>query len=121
MLVLFFYIKGAADSNWHVGIIKNLIDQNCPAGVLKLIHSYLSDRSASFENVTSLKLENSCHQGGILSPSLWSININDLIELNIEIKCKFQGCTDDVCVVITGSKVASMKRLATNVFKRFTV
>ena len=64
-----------------------------------MLLSYLSDRFVCFENVTSLKLENSHLQGGILSPFLWSISTKDLLELNIDINCKVQAHVNVVCVV----------------------
>jgi len=108
--MLVFDIKGAFDNAWLTRIIKKLTNQKCPPGILKLIYNYLSDRFVCFENVTSFKLENSCPQGGIMSPFLWLKNINHLLELNIDINCKVQANADGVCVIIMGSKIASMER-----------
>jgi len=54
-----------------------------------------------------------------LSLFLRCIDVNDVIELNIDINCEVEAYADAECVVITGSKVASMERLAISVFERF--
>ncbi|KAK2711123.1 hypothetical protein QYM36_012333, partial [Artemia franciscana] len=119
-LCIFFYIKGAFDSAWHPGILKKLKAKSCPDGLLNLIYSYFSDRVVTYKGEYSYILERSCPQGGILSPLLWSVNINDLLEINIP-NVKIQAYADDVCAIITSSKISTLESLASRVFSYFRI
>ena len=99
-LCLFFDIRGAFDNAWHPGIVNKLKDSGCPIWMVKLLHSYLSDRIVSYSNEFSLNIEKSCPQGGILSPFLWSIN--DLLDLNLSNNYHIQAYADDVYFIIAG-------------------
>ncbi|KAK2703746.1 hypothetical protein QYM36_017883 [Artemia franciscana] len=100
-LCLFFDIKGAFDNAWHPGILKKLKDKKCPIQLLRLVKSFLSDRTVSYGKDVSRKLEKSCPQGSILSPFLWLININDLLEMDFGENCTIQAYADDVTVILT--------------------
>ncbi|KAK2720117.1 hypothetical protein QYM36_004127 [Artemia franciscana] len=100
-LCLFFDIKGAFDNAWHPGILKKLKDKKCPTQLLRLVKSFLSDRTVSYGKDVSRKLEKSCPQGSILSPFLWLININDLLEMDFGENCTIQAYADDVTVILT--------------------
>ncbi|KAK2725336.1 hypothetical protein QYM36_001700, partial [Artemia franciscana] len=119
-LCTFFYIKGAFDSAWHPGILKKLKAKSCPDGLLNLIYSYFSDRVVTYKGEYSCILERSCPQGGILSPLLWLANINDLLEINIP-NVKIQAYADDVCAIITSSKISTLESLASRVFSYFQI
>ena len=90
-----------------------------PSDLIKLIHSYLSDRTVVYENVNLHKLEKSCPQGGILSPFLWLVNINDILEININYNCLIQAYADDTCVVITAKNVSTLEKIANRIFENF--
>ncbi|KAK2710642.1 hypothetical protein QYM36_011983 [Artemia franciscana] len=100
-LCLFFDIKGAFDNAWDPGILKKLKDKKCPTQLLRLVKSFLSDRTVSYGKDVSRKLEKSCPQGSILSPFLWLININDLLEMDFGENCTIQAYADDVTVILT--------------------
>ena len=102
----FFYIKSAFDSAWHPGILKNLKAKSYPDGLLNLIYSYFSDRVVTYKGEYSCILKRSCPQGGILSPLLWSVNINDLLAIDIP-NVKIQAYADNVCAIITSSKIST--------------
>ena len=118
-LCIFFDIKGAFDNAWHPGIIKKLKEKECPSGLIKLIHSYLSDRTVAYENGNLHLLEKSCPQGGILSPFLWLININDILEININENCLIQAYADDICAIITAKNVSTLEKVANKIFESF--
>ncbi|KAK2726164.1 hypothetical protein QYM36_000573 [Artemia franciscana] len=68
----------------------------------------------------SFIVERSCPQGGILSSLLWSININDLIVLSIP-NVKIEAYADDVCTIITSSKIATLESLSSREFLYFQI
>jgi len=49
---------------------------------------------------------------------LWSVNINFLLELNIP-NVKIQAYTDDVCAIITSSKISALESMSSMVFSYF--
>ena len=103
-LCLLFDIKGAFDNAWHPGILKKLLDLGCPTPLVMLIKSYLSDRSVSYgdkaDNITRT-LQKSCPQGSILSPFLWSINVDDLLRSDLPTGSTIQAYADDICITIS--------------------
>ncbi|KAK2723726.1 hypothetical protein QYM36_002164, partial [Artemia franciscana] len=120
-LCLFFDIKGAFDNAWHPGILKKLKDKKCPIQLLRLVKSFLSDRTVSYGKDVSRKLEKSCPQGSILSPFLWLININDLLEMDFGENCTIQAYADDVTVILTGKNILFLENLAEKIFQKFEV
>ncbi|KAK2707029.1 hypothetical protein QYM36_014899 [Artemia franciscana] len=87
-------------------------------GILTKVKKIPGDRVVTYKLEYSCILKRSCPQGGILSPLLWSININDLLEINIP-NVKIQAYADDVCAIITSSKIATLESLSSRVFSPF--
>ncbi|KZS04064.1 Uncharacterized protein APZ42_033066 [Daphnia magna] len=80
----FLDIKSAFDAAWHPAIISALDSRNCPRYLTQLILSFLSDRTAFFSLNESSLIVNvglRCPQGGVLSPFLWSVLIDDVLRL----------------------------------------
>ena len=75
-------IAAAFDKAWHPAILKNLRDKNMPLHLIKLIASFLNNRSTSLDfgsgNAPKL-LSRSTPQGSVLSPFLWNIFIDPLL------------------------------------------
>lgn len=80
--VIFLDISGAFDRTWHDGILFRLLQYQVPLPLVQLIRSFLSDRTISLSLVGETRqetLDQGCPQGGVLSPILWNILINDLL------------------------------------------
>ncbi|KAK2722673.1 hypothetical protein QYM36_003005 [Artemia franciscana] len=121
-LSLFFDIKGAFDNAWHPGILYKLVDKGFDLSLIKIIESYLSDRCAMYGNSSDFfntSLEKSCPQGGILSPFLWLINIDDLLRVNFGRHCVVQAYADDICATISADTPQKLIHMANGVFMRF--
>ncbi|CAM9260083.1 unnamed protein product, partial [Heterosigma akashiwo] len=83
-LAFFLDISGAFDRCWHPLVLKTLIDKGCPRYLVRIIKDYLCDRKVtlSYGGVTISKiLTAGCPQGGVLSPFIWKLYINTLLEL----------------------------------------
>ena len=76
-------IAAAFDRAWHPAILKNLIDKDMPLPYVKLIQNYLLDRQISLSyggGTASKTLTRSTPQGAVLSPFLWDIFLDTLLD-----------------------------------------
>jgi hypothetical protein len=82
VLSFFFDISQAFDKVWHAGIIFKVINLNFPLYIIKWLHFYLEDRifCIKVDSYTSIFRKITCGvpQGAVLSPTLFSIYINDI-------------------------------------------
>ena len=98
-LCIFFDIAGAFDKVWHKGLLFKLHTIRIPYYLIKIIGAFLKNRTfcVKIEGVCSSFREIECGvpQEGVLSPSLFSIYINDvpLAEMENELSLLF---ADDI-------------------------
>ena len=102
-LAFFLDISGAFDKCWHPLVLKTLIDKGCPRYLVNIINDYLHDRKVTLSSggvSLSKILTTGCPQGGVLSPFIWKLYINSLLELleRIHGSDDFQGWADDLVV-----------------------
>ena len=69
----------------------------------RFIHTQFSDQSSI------RKINSGCPQGDVISPILWSLVVNELLELLISTCIWAQGYADNVvlCTVVTDAQTAS--------------
>ena len=95
-------IKSAFDSAWHQAILAALIRRGCPNYLVRLVSSFLSNRKVTLSHNCS-KVESDvnlgCPQGGVLSPFLWVILIDDLLRLNFPFPFRIIAYADDLTVM----------------------
>ncbi len=108
----FFDIKSAFDSAWHPAILLALVKRSCPPYLIKLIRSFLSNRKArlslaneSVETTVNMGWGESTppwgHQGGVLSPFLWVILVDDLLRCSFPFPFVIIAYADDITVCVS--------------------
>ena len=105
----FLDIKSAFDSAWHPAIILALKKRSCPLYLVKIISSFLTDRTAlinphgaPFSKTISL----GCPQGGVLSPFLWNILVDDVLRISMPFPIKFVAYADDLTIATSHKDAA---------------
>lgn len=101
----FFDIAGAFDNAPSKVIIKALQDRKAKSTTIKWISTLLTTRKVTTKNGTSeitVKATKGCPQGGVLSPLLWCLIVDELItKLNKE-DIYTQAYSDDGTILISG-------------------
>ena len=99
----FLDIEGAFD-NVSFDSIEKALSKNCKSpGVNRWIMSMIRRRTTKVElqgKEKVISILRGCPQGGILSPFLWNLVINELLEFTRDmIPCDLQGFADDIALV----------------------
>ncbi|GFT62960.1 RNA-directed DNA polymerase from mobile element jockey [Trichonephila clavipes] len=112
---LFLDVKKAFDRMWHDGLIYKLILFKFPTYLIKIIHSYLDNRTfnVKLNNVLSSQrpILASTPQGSILSPALCNIYTSDFPTDNNMTVCLF---ADDAALLCTRNTVQEAMNLTQN-------
>jgi hypothetical protein len=95
----FLDIKSTFDAAWHQEIISALDSWKYPRYMTRLILGFLSDSTANLSlgsTVSSVRVDLGCPQGGVLSPILWSVLIEDVLRLKFPFPSLSVGFADDL-------------------------
>ena len=99
---VFLDIRSAFDSAWHPAIISALLKRSCPLYLIHLINSFLSNRKAILVHGSTTfekEVKTGCPQGGVLSPFLWNVMVDDLLRIKFPFLCKLIAYADDLTVI----------------------
>ena len=97
----FLDIKSAFDSAWHPAILMALLKRKCPLYLTRMISSFLTNRNAVISHGTEnlqVKLSLGCPQGGVLSPFLWNVVLDDVLRLVFPFDYLLIAYADDLAV-----------------------
>ncbi|KZR96923.1 Uncharacterized protein APZ42_008471, partial [Daphnia magna] len=97
----FLDIKSAFDAAWHPAIISSLLKRGCPLYLVRLVSCFLSQRTAilSHNELSKSHIVNlGCPQGGVLSPFLWAILIDDVLRFSFPFPHLSIGYADDLTI-----------------------
>lgn len=97
-------IKSAFDTAWHPAIIDALASKGCPPYLVKLIHSFLSNRKATLTSNSSeitINISTGCPQGSVLSAFLWIVLIDDLLRKTFPFPVLIIAYADDITISVS--------------------
>ena len=99
--------KGAFDNASHRLIMNSLDNLNCPTYICSIISHYLNNRKIIVKtNHTMCNHHPSgrgCPQGGVLSPLLWNIALDNLLNILSESNINTTAYADDLTLVISAT------------------
>lgn len=105
-------ISAAFDNTWYPAVIQLLDQHNVPSALIKIIKSYLSNRIAVFTHSsmsTKKSITKGCPQGGVFSPLLWNILINDLLSNFSFQNSKILSFADDITLITWNVDIPSLE------------
>ena len=97
-------IKSAFDKAWCPAILAALGKRQCPRYLIKLIHSFLTDRTAILETGNAeleVEIQIGCPQGSLISPFLWNILVDDLLRSFFPFSFSILAYADDLTLTAT--------------------
>ena len=105
-LATFLDIQGAFDNTSHLSILNLLRNIGINHYLSIWIKTLLSDRIIQmniYDESIEKKTTRGCPQGGVLSPLLWNLVVNSLIEYLNNMGYYTQGYADDIVILILGN------------------
>ena len=113
VVAVFFDLEKAYDTTWRYGILKDIHKLGLRVRLPTFIENFLADRTMQVRVGSSLSdyydQEQGVPQGGVLSTTLFSIKINDIV------KClgNLTDCSlyvDDFCICYRSKRMATIER-----------
>lgn len=105
-------IAGAFDNAFWPSIYHSLDHLKVPAQLINIIKSYLNDRKIVFDHnglKTQKTLSRGTPQGGVISPLLWNIILDELLQTFNIPNCELTAYADDVTAVCWDKNVSDLK------------
>ncbi|GFT34295.1 RNA-directed DNA polymerase from mobile element jockey [Trichonephila clavipes] len=103
---VFLDIQKAFDRVWHVGLLYKLIKINTPPHLIKLINSFLKNRSFTVKvnntHSSNRRIIAGTPQGSSISPILFNIYVNDIPRTSQSTICMF---ADDTAILAQSNEL----------------
>lgn len=125
-ITLFLDMEGAFDNTSHQAIERSLLNRGVEQPITEWIMNLLRSRRAEMEvgdKTVGIQTTRGCPQGGVLSPLLWSLVVDDLLQRLTAAGIDCQGYADDIELSVRGkisiSEMCSRVQLGLNICKRW--
>ncbi|UYV66036.1 hypothetical protein LAZ67_3006256 [Cordylochernes scorpioides] len=114
-------ISAAFDNAWWPALMKRLDEDGVQASMIKLLQLYFDNRRIRFRYSSTeinKKLSKGCPQGGPLSPTLWNILINEILNNNLDDNCETIGYADDITLICWNKTPEQLRKTIDNVLRK---
>ncbi|UYV76434.1 hypothetical protein LAZ67_14000393 [Cordylochernes scorpioides] len=114
-------ISAAFDNAWWPALMKRLDEDGVQASTIKLLQSYFDNRRIRFRfssTEINKKLSKGCPQGGPLSPTLWNILINEILNNSLDDNCETIGYADDITLICWNKTPEQLRKTIDNVLRK---
>ena len=121
VLGAFLDIEGAFDNTRCSSIMSSLENYSSPNFINAIIKKMLLERNVVLkfdEHSIKRKVIKGCPQGGVLSPLLWNIVVDELIVTLNKSGFFCQGYADDIVIMVKGRHLGTMCDLLNNAFSK---
>ncbi|UYV72833.1 hypothetical protein LAZ67_10000923 [Cordylochernes scorpioides] len=114
-------ISAAFDNAWWPALMKRLDEDGVQASTIKLLQSYFDNRRIRYRYSSTeinKKLSKGCPQGGPLSPTLWNIIINEIMNKSLDDICETIGYADDITLICWNKTPEQLRKTIDNVLRK---
>lgn len=114
-------IEGAFDNTSYEAIEKAVRARGLDPSTVAWIKCMLKSCGISAklgETTATIGATRGCPQGGVLSPLLWSLVVDDLLKALSDSGYDVQGYADDLVIVVRGKHDETISRLMQNAFDK---
>lgn len=104
-IVAFLDIEGAFDNASYLSIVSAMHRRKFDPCIATWVHAMLANRQISSElggSCVTVKATRECPQGGVLSPLLWSLVVDELLDSLERRGFEVVGYADDVVIIVRG-------------------
>lgn len=104
-LAAFLDVEGAFSNTSYQSMVNAIEEAGVSKTVCRWVSSMLEGRRVTatlFEETVELRATRGCAQGGVLSPLLWNLVVNKLLEILFGRGVYVQGYADDIVILIIG-------------------
>lgn len=104
-LCAFLDIEGAFDNTPHEAILEAARKKGIEPETTKWIYAMLKSRTTTAklgDSTITAQTHRGCPQGGVLSPFLWSVVVDELLQKQTEHGIEVIGYADDLVIIIRG-------------------
>ena len=96
LVAVFIDVEKAFDSVWHTGLRYKLMNSELPSKIIRLMCSFISDRTITVEMSDKVKPNAGTPQGSVLSPLLFLMYVNDIPVDPMNNQVKISQFADDL-------------------------
>ncbi|UYV60624.1 K02A2.6-like [Cordylochernes scorpioides] len=114
-------ISAAFDNAWWPALMKRIDEDGVQASAIKLLQSYFDNRRIRFRYSSTeinKKLSKGCPQGVPLSPTLWNILINEILNNSLDDNCETIGYADDITLICWNKTPEQLRKTIDNVLRK---
>ena len=120
-MAVFIDIEGAFDNLQTLTAVNAMRDHHMPIDIIKWYEFYLNNRFSTVSLTNKKvhrKIVKGTPQGGVLSPILWNMAFDSLLNMFNNDFVQIHGFADDACLVLRGTNPFQLRTLMQNAIRK---